>query len=143
MGVQEPKAVVTMKQALDDLIETRVMGNDGFGAQYSADDDRLRCVYNKANNGGCAIGRFLPDGLDTSAFEGWGVEKVFRNYPVLAAGFEDPTSRFWSYLQMAHDSLAHYALNPVEITGQHRKRWGEFQESLRTAIAIAIIEGRE
>lgn len=91
--------MVTKQQALDRFIAERVMGNRPI-----ARDDEGLCTYDHAIHGGCEIGQWLPAGPWLQAR--MGVGDLFRTYPALQDGFEDPRSMFWSRLQLAHDSRA-------------------------------------
>jgi hypothetical protein len=114
--------VVTKSEALDRFINERVLGDRGFG--YNPETEL--CEYSHQQNGGCEIGQYIPqDYLERSY--------ILRDNPsagqipeVLAYhGFEDPTSRFWTTLQGAHDSLALFSTRPT------KDRWKNFEASMK------------
>jgi hypothetical protein len=89
---------VTKSQALDDLIDRIVDPKRGFSIIGSY------CTYDHAINGGCAIGKFLPEEVAIN-LDGSAASRLVR-MAMADAGFEDPYSDFWNQLQGAHDRAA-------------------------------------
>jgi hypothetical protein len=136
-----------MIEALNDFIERRVMGSDPMAMA-----DEGKCVYRQDVNGGCAIGKWIPNELYRGEFENQNVMTLFDDQPHIARLFE-PALNFWSYLQQSHDNLAIYAFYKAKLdaldkddpdnSSYHRRlvketksRWEQFQTSLRNATRL-------
>lgn len=109
---------VTKSQALDRFLKERVLGNRPF-AWSTAD---VRCMYSHAYAGGCEIGQYLPENIATEADR---IGQDVSNRRIVGwmgeAGFEDPRSDFWHYLQSAHDALAAIVSTTAPEVGSFRR----------------------
>lgn len=97
---------ITMRDALEDFIVGRVMGDEPLAVEEG------RCVYNHRAGGGCAVGKHLPEKVAEYLFGVAGDADVIAE--MRKAGFEEPKHRFWRLLQMAHDKLGCY-INSVSV----------------------------
>lgn len=129
--------VTTKKQALDVFINEHVLGNRPFA--YS--EREATCKYSHHVNGGCAVGRHLPEqlaeALDNEKMGSYSTASLSSRY---AGKFrellEDSTSDFWQRLQTAHDNLALSNRNK-DYEGDeqyHSTGWWWFQQALREVV---------
>lgn len=118
-----PSKPITKKEALDMFIRDRVLGDMGF-----AIDSTGQCYYDKEKNGGCEIGRHLPN--NEARYTLGAVRDLFYDFPEYKAYFEDYDSSFWSNLQQCHDRLGYYCMSGTENS------WYEFEYSLREAATL-------
>lgn len=94
--------MITQRQALDDFILNRVLGDEGFALGEDG-----YCTYSHKVNGGCAIGKWLrEEDAEALAQENPSAMHEITQKAMERAGMEAPGSMFWSSLQCAHDYLA-------------------------------------
>lgn len=91
--------MITQRQALEDFILNRVLGDEGFALGEDG-----YCTYSHKVNGGCAIGKWLREEdaeiLEESASSPLVIKAMYK------AEMEEPEHKFWWTLQQTHDYLA-------------------------------------
>ena len=93
--------MITKSDALKDFIENRYLGDEPLAWNTNIG----ACEYKHETNGGCAIGKFIPEDRYDPAMEGKSAAAIINEFKLYDL-FKDPRSPFWNALQLTHDSLA-------------------------------------